>query len=92
MSDYPADYLACGQCEAKRGGACFDLLAVGPEALPPRLRDRPHSARNVAGSASATTTRTAREPSATPPQRRAARRSATAAKGWAAVAARQGKL
>jgi hypothetical protein len=85
------EYLTCTTCEAGQGEACYTLLGRGPEALPSRYADVPHSDRKRRGESrkpragSATATR-----NATPlPQRRAARKAATQTTGWAAVAERQ---
>ena len=90
MTDWDA-YLACVMCEAKQGEACYTLLARGPHALPSRFADAPHSDRKMRGESrkaravTATRVRTA----GSVPQRRAARKAATKATGWAAVAEQQ---
>lgn len=97
MTDWPA-YLGCDTCEAKQGEACYTLLARGPQALPSRYAEVPHSGRKMRGeprkvrAGSATRARIADARGAdSVPQRRAARKSATKATGWAAVAEQQRK-
>jgi len=87
MTDW-SEYLACGQCEAKMGDACYDLLGAGPEALPSRFREVPHGARKRRGEKVATAAVATRKTSQ-PVARRAARRTAVATSGWAAIAERQ---
>lgn len=90
MTDW-ADWLSCPQCPALLGGACFTLSSGGPEALPARYADVPHSGRKRRG-ATATRTATARlGPQTSPVVRRTAKRQASTAKSWADVARRQGK-
>lgn len=89
-SVYPDDYLACEVCEAVAGGACYALLAAGPEALPSRYAERPHSSRKLRGESRKTLARPAKtQVKATPPVRRAARKTQAQATGWAAVALEQ---
>lgn len=90
MADWTA-FGSCPQCEAKRGGACYDLLAAGPQALPSQYRDVPHSGR-IKAAARATAVRS--QPRGMRSQggtvaRRAARKTETTATGWAAVALKQ---
>lgn len=87
MTDWSA-YLACGQCEAKMGDACYDLLSAGPEALPSRFREVPHVARKRRGEKVAPAIATPRKTSQ-PVARRAARKTAVATSGWAAIAEAQ---
>jgi hypothetical protein len=90
---YPDDYLKCdagGACGAPAGDRCYDLLAAGPQALPSRYRDSPHSGRKVRGAVPATPAKPRPQSSgADVVTRRAARRTTTKATGWEAVAARQ---
>lgn len=44
MTDWDQWY-ACDVCHALLGQACFDLSSGGPQALPPRYREVPHSCR-----------------------------------------------
>lgn len=91
MTDWDA-YLACVQCEAKAGGACYTLLGVGPQALPSRFAEVPHSSRKVRGQSRTPRAKSAtavRKAAASLPQRRADRKTATTATGWGAVALEQ---
>lgn len=89
MTDWDR-YLACTTCEAKTGGACFELLSAGPDALPPRYAEVPHSSRKLRG---APVVRAPAKFTAKPGL--VARRSQVSASrkvsGWEAVAARQRK-
>lgn len=92
MTDWAA-YRACEVCEAKTGGACYTLLSGGPEALPPQFAGTPHSSRKLRGAEPArprTAPRTAG--SASPVARRSAAKTRSAAKSWADVARKQGKI
>ena len=92
MTDWAA-YLACTVCEAKMGGACFTLLSGGTEALPARYADVPHSSRKMRGQVAAAkpAIKVAGTGTATV-ARRTAKRTASTAKSWAAVARAQGKM
>lgn len=83
-------YLACTVCEAKTGGACFELLSAGPDALPSRYAEVPHSARKLRGALIV-----AGPAKPTAKTGLVARRSQVSAarkvSGWEAVAARQRK-
>lgn len=87
-----ADYLACEVCEAKMGGPCFTLLSGGPEALPPRYAEVPHSSRKVRGAEPARPRIPRAAGSATPVARRSAAKTRSTAKSWADVARKQGKI
>lgn len=91
MTDWTA-YLACTVCEAKMGGACFTLMACGPEALPSRYADVPHSSRKLRGTVTAKSTAKPRGSGTANVARRTAKRTEATAKSWAAVAKRQGKI
>lgn len=91
MTDWAA-YLACTVCEAKVGGRCFTLLAGGPEALPARYAEVPHSARKLRGTVTAKTTAKSRGAGTATVARRAAKRTEATANSWAAIAAKQGKI
>lgn len=90
MTDWDA-YLACDACEAKMGGRCFTLLSGGPEALPPRYADVPHSSRKMRGQVAARAVKSAGSGAANVARRTAKRQAATAS-SWAAVARAQGKM
>lgn len=88
------EWLACdGTCPAVRGEPCYTLSSGGPQALPPRFADRPHSGRKRAAAyrtepAPAAPVR--RVPAARPvPDRRASRKTQTQADAWRAIADRQ---
>jgi hypothetical protein len=86
------DYLACTTCEAKLGGPCYALLGRGPQALPSRYAEVPHSARKMRGESRTPRAKSAtavRKAAASLPQRRADRKTATTATGWGAVALEQ---
>lgn len=89
MTAYPDDYLACTTCEAKAGGPCYTLLARGPQAMPSRYADAPHSDRRTRGQVR-TPAAPRTQKSATPvPQRRAAARKNATAAAWLAVAKKE---
>lgn len=86
MSGYEHDHLACSACGAVLGERCYDLLGVGPAALPSQTRDVPHSCRKRRSAL--------KNPAPLRPQpkgrgvveRRADRKVKTQATGWAAIA------
>lgn len=92
MTDWAA-YLACEVCTAKMGGACFTLLSGGPEALPPRFAEVPHSSRKLRGQVATAkrAVKVAGSGTATV-ARRTAKRTASTANSWAAIARAQGKM
>lgn len=89
MTDWSA-YVACTQCEAKAGEACYLLLARGPEAGPSVMAEVPHSSRKLGGQKSQPVA-TPRKQVATLPQRRAARKAESQADAWAAIADRKNR-
>jgi hypothetical protein len=82
-------YLACDVCEAKKGGACYTLLAVGPQSLPSQFAEVPHSSRKRSGEKPATRPAKSAGTGQSLPVRRAAKRTASTVSGWEAVIARQ---
>jgi hypothetical protein len=87
VTDWSA-LLACTVCEAKMGEACLTLLGRGPQALPSRHADIPHSSRKLRGQVRtpAPANRTAKSG---PVERRAAKDASRKVTGWEAIAARQ---
>jgi hypothetical protein len=88
------EWLACdGTCPAARGEPCYALSSGGPQALPPRFADRPHSGRKRAAAYRADPPPApVRRPSAAVggvPARRASRKTQTQADAWRALADRQ---
>lgn len=94
MTDWHQWY-ACDVCHALIGQECYDLSSGGPQALPPRYRDIPHSARKPRTAGTPATRATAPESRPKPatrvgqPARRRAARTESTAAAWRALAARR---
>lgn len=91
MTDWNT-YIACDQCPALQGEACYERSSGGPAALPEIRKDVPHAGRKPSARVTPPVTRPrpqpARKSTATPVRRRAAR-SASTADAWRALADKQ---
>lgn len=87
MTDWNA-WLACDVCGVLKGERCLTMSSGGPEALPPRYADVPHSCREPAGVRTVTAPRPTAARTANP-ARRQAKRTAAKVTSWQQVADRQ---
>lgn len=94
MTDWDQWY-ACGTCPALLGEACYDLSSGGPQALPPRYRDVPHSNRKPRTAGTPTIRATVPESrpktpaKAAPMARRRVAKTENTAAAWRALAAKR---
>jgi hypothetical protein len=90
MTDW-SHYQACTVCEAELGEPCYALLARGPQSLPTRYADLPHSSRKLRGARprKPATMQVAAPAKSTGVARRGARKTNSTAAAWLALAEKQ---
>ncbi len=90
MTDW-GEFVQCDVCKALKGEACRSLSSGGPGALPGCDLAAPHSSRKKAANSPRKVPVERARKSTSAPVRRAARRTASTADAWRALADKQNR-